>query len=72
VTDALKTNRLSVRTLFLLIFIMVSSGPFGVEEMVSGSGPGAALLLLLITPIVWGAPLALICTELASSTQRST
>jgi amino acid transporter len=63
----LKANRLSVRTLFLLIFILVSAGPFGVEEMVSSSGPGVALLLLLVIPVVWGGPLALICTELASA-----
>lgn len=45
----------------------MSSGPFGVEEMVSTSGPGLTLLLILLVPIVWGIPLALICTELASA-----
>jgi amino acid transporter len=69
-TDALRTSPLSVRTLLLLVFIFVSSGPFGVEEMVSGSGPGAALILILLTPLIWGVPLALICTELASAIPR--
>jgi amino acid transporter len=50
-----------------MVFILVSSGPFGVEEMVSSSGAGVALLLLLLIPVIWGAPLALICTELASA-----
>jgi hypothetical protein len=40
--------------------VLVSSGPFGVEEMVSSTGPGLAVLLLLLTPLVWGAPLALV------------
>jgi amino acid transporter len=64
---ALKTNRLSVGTLFLVVFVLVSSGPFGVEEMVSSSGPGASLLLILLIPLIWGGPLALICTELSSA-----
>jgi amino acid transporter len=46
---------------------MVSSGPFGVEEMVSASGPGMALLLILVIPLVWGAPMGMICAELGSA-----
>ncbi len=66
-TAPLKTHRLSVGTILLVVFVLVSSGPFGVEEMVSSTGPGLAVLLLLVIPLVWGAPLALICTELASA-----
>jgi amino acid transporter len=66
-THPLKTTRLSVGTVFLVVFVLVSSGPFGVEEMVSSSGPGLTVLLLLTIPLVWGVPLALICTELASA-----
>ena len=63
----LKTTRLSVGTVFLVIFILVSAGPFGVEDMVSSAGPGTALLILLVIPLIWGAPLALVCTELAAA-----
>jgi amino acid transporter len=35
--------------------------------MVSATGPGLALVLILVVPLLWGAPLALICTELASA-----
>jgi hypothetical protein len=62
----LRTTRLSLGTVLLVVFILVSSGPFGVEEMVAAAGPGAALLLLLVVPIVWGAPMGLICAELGS------
>jgi amino acid transporter len=65
--DQLQTNRLSLGTIFLVVFVLVSAGPFGVEEMVSATGPGMALLLILAIPVVWGGPLALICTELASA-----
>jgi amino acid transporter len=67
VRPPLRTTRLSVGTILLVVFVLVSSGPFGVEEMVSATGPGLALLLLLVIPLVWGAPLALVCTELASA-----
>ena len=63
----LKTTRLSVGTVFLVVFILVSSGPYGVEEMVASSGPGVALLLLVLIPVVWGAPMGLVCAELASA-----
>jgi amino acid transporter len=67
VRHPLKTTRLSLGTIFLVVFVLTSAGPFGVEEMVSATGPGLALALLLVIPLVWGAPLALICTELASA-----
>ena len=66
-TPDLRTHRVSVGTVFLVVFVLVSAGPFGVEEMVSSTGPGLAVALLLLVPLVWGAPLALICTELASA-----
>jgi len=66
-TAPLHTTRLSVGTTFLVVFVLASSGPYGVEEMVSATGPGLALTLLLVIPLVWGVPLALVCTELASA-----
>ena len=63
----LRTSRFSVRTLACVVFILVSSGPYGVEEMVSSSGPGIALILILLIPVVWGWPLGLVCAELASA-----
>jgi len=66
-SSALHTTRLPVGTIFLVVFVLASAGPFGVEEMVSATGPGLALTLLLIVPLVWGIPLALVCTELASA-----
>jgi len=66
-TPPLGKTRLSVGTILLVVFILVSAGPFGVEELVVGAGPGMALLLLLVVPVVWGIPLALLCTELASA-----
>ncbi|MDP9001980.1 MAG: amino acid permease, partial [Myxococcota bacterium] len=46
---------------------MVSGGPYGLEELVSSVGYGGALLLLVVTPIVWSLPTALMVGELAGA-----
>jgi amino acid transporter len=56
-------------TTFQLIFLtysVVCSGAYGLEQMVSESGPGLALLLLAVLPLVWGIPISLACAELAA------
>ena len=56
-------------TTFHLVFLtysVVCSGAYGLEEMISTSGPGLALTLLLVLPIVWGLPISLACAELSS------
>ncbi len=47
--------------------MFVSSGAFGLEDMVGWSGPGLALLLLLILPVLWSMPMGLVCAELGSA-----
>lgn len=57
-------------TLLQMVFIIYGAacgGAFGLEEMVSGSGPGAALLTLAVLPFFWSIPIALACSELASA-----
>jgi len=48
------------------MFFCVSGGPFGVEGIVGGVGPGVAILLLVLTPLLYSVPEALIIGELAS------
>jgi hypothetical protein len=47
----LRRTRLPVGAVFLVIFVLVSAGPFGIEEMVSATGPGMALGLLLVIDV---------------------
>jgi len=54
-------------TVFFMIYILVSGGSFGIEDMVSSSGPGLTLLLLILLPIFWSLPMALIASELGSA-----
>ena len=63
----LRRVRLRLATVVVIIFIFVSSGAFGLEDMVGWSGPGLALLLLLVLPVVWALPMGLVCAELGSA-----
>ncbi|HTX68471.1 MAG TPA: APC family permease [Thermoleophilia bacterium] len=67
--EQLRRVRIPLMTAVAMIFIFVSSGAFGIEDMVGsdGSGPGLTLLLLLVLPIVWAMPMALVCSELGSA-----
>jgi amino acid transporter len=49
------------------VFFLVSGGPFGVEDTVSKSGYWGAIVILLVTPLIWSFPTALMVSELAST-----
>ncbi|MGH8033935.1 MAG: APC family permease [Lysobacterales bacterium] len=63
----LKRAKVRVITVFFMIYIFVSGGSFGIEDMVSSSGPGLTLLLLLLLPLFWSLPMALVAGELGSA-----
>jgi amino acid transporter len=46
---------------------MVSGGPFGLEELISKAGYAQAMLVLVLTPLLWSVPTALMVAELASA-----
>lgn len=50
-----------------LIFFSVSGGAYGLEELVSSTGPGLAILLVLLTPVIYGIPIAAITAELSTA-----
>lgn len=52
--------------LVFLIYGVCAAGPFGLEGMVSESGPGMTIFLLLLMPFLWGIPIALATAELAT------
>jgi amino acid transporter len=60
-------RRLGLLSLAAVIFFNVSGGPYGIEDTVSTFGPGLALLLLILTPLVWSLPVALVMSELAAA-----
>ena len=57
---------LTTLPLVFVIYFNVSGGAFTLEGLVAGTGPGLALLILLLIPVVWSLPEILIIGELAS------
>ena len=73
-SQAIKPNatRAAVRKAALLPFIFVmyaytTGGPFGLEDMVTKSGPGLTLLYLLVIPFFWCIPVSLVAAELTTA-----
>jgi amino acid transporter len=52
--------------LVALIFFTVSGGPYGLEPLIGFAGQHAALILLLITPLIWDVPAIFTVLELNS------
>ena len=59
-------RELTLLPLFGLIYFTVSGGSFGIEALVGWSGPGLALLLIIITPLIFSLPNMLMVRELNS------
>lgn len=57
-------------SLFYFVWVMFSyctGGPFGLEDMVTTSGPGLTLLFLLFIPLFWSIPVSLVSAELTTA-----
>ena len=57
---------LTVVSLVFVLYFTTSGGPFTTEGLVAEVGPGLALLIMLLVPLLWSVPEALIIGELAS------
>jgi amino acid transporter len=62
-----KSGKLTLLPLIAATYFIVSGGPFGLEDIVAKSGYSGAILILLITPVIWAMPTALMVAELASA-----
>jgi amino acid transporter len=60
------SGKLRPLQLAAVIFLTVSGGPYGLEQLFSGAGTQGAILLLLITPLLWDIPTILTVLELNS------
>ena len=59
-------RQITLLPLFGLIYFTVCGGSFGIEPLIGGSGPGLALLLIVVTPFVFSLPNVLMVRELNS------
>jgi amino acid transporter len=66
---ALKPGQRKLRILPLIAatYFMVSGGPYGIEDILGGAGFARAIVILLVLPILWCLPTALMIGELASA-----
>ncbi|PTQ99985.1 amino acid/polyamine/organocation transporter (APC superfamily) [Mucilaginibacter yixingensis] len=61
-----KPRKLRTLQLVTVIFFTVSGGPFGLEALLGYAHEHAALLLLLVTPLLWDIPAMFMVLELNS------
>src|ERR1700689_2257590 len=48
-------------------YFMVAGGPYGLEDIVQKTGYRATLAILLLTPLLWAIPTAMMVSELATA-----
>ncbi len=48
-------------------YFMVSGGPYGIEDILGGAGYARAIVILLVLPLLWSLPTALMIGELAAA-----
>jgi amino acid transporter len=60
-------RRLTLFPLIAATFFMVSGGPYGLEELVQKTGFVHAIAILLVTPVIWSLPTALMLGELSAA-----
>lgn len=65
-SGGLVERNITLRTAVLMMYCLVAAGAFGIEGMISDSGPGMTIVILCILPFVWAAPQALCSAELGS------
>ncbi len=63
----IKEHDIKLYAMVFMIYSFCGSGCFGIEEMISSAGPGLALALLVVLPIIWAAPQAFTAAELGSA-----
>jgi len=59
-------RKLGLGSIIGIIFFSVSGGPYGLEDVVGYSGAGMAILLIIVTPLIYSLPVALMVAELAT------
>ena len=59
--------KLTIWPLVIATFFMVSGGTYGTEDIVRGAGYLGGVLILIVTPLIWSLPTALMIGELSSA-----
>ncbi len=67
----LRTRKITLPQLVAATYLMVAGGPYGLEAIVGRAGYSGAILILLLTPLLWSLPTALMVSELSSALPES-
>ncbi len=62
-----RAAKISVVPMIAATYFMVAGGPYGLEDIVQKTGYAATLLILVITPLLWSLPTAMMVSELATA-----
>jgi amino acid transporter len=65
--NAAGVRKMTLVPMIAATYFMVAGGPQGLEDIVHKSGYGATLLILVVTPLLWSLPAALMVSELATA-----
>src|SRR5579862_6376850 len=60
-------RKMTLVPLIAAIYFLVAGGPFGLEDIVAKAGYAGAILILIVTPVVWSFPAALMVSELGGA-----
>jgi amino acid transporter len=60
-------RKITLPQLVAATYLMVAGGPYGLEEIVGRAGFAGAIVILLLTPLLWSVPTALMVSELSSA-----
>jgi amino acid transporter len=60
-------RKVTLLGLIAATYFMVAGGPYGLEDIVHGAGYFGAFIALLVVPLVWSLPTALMVSELSSA-----
>ena len=66
-SQSVQKKGITLWPLIAATYFMASGGPYGLEEAVSSAGYAGAILLILVTPLIWSLPTGLMIAELASA-----
>lgn len=64
--EGLKRVRMRITMAVFVVFTLTCAGSFGMEDVVSSSGPGLTLLMIIVLPFLWSFPMAFVASELGS------
>src|SRR5271169_4126878 len=59
-------KRIGLAPFVALLFAYCTGGPFALESMISGSGPGLGLTFLIVVPLLFSVPIALATAEMTT------